>query len=48
MCVCVCGGGGLSFNTHYLNSTLIWRTVSRQVDEVIPSDHLRISGDPMV
>ena len=28
-------------NTHYHNSNLIWRTVSRQVDEVIPSDHPR-------
>ena len=26
-------------DTHYHNSNLIWRTVSRQVDEVIPSDH---------
>ena len=25
--------------THYYNSNLIWRTVSRPVDEVIPSDH---------
>ena len=24
--------------THYYNSNLIWRTVSRRVDEVIPSD----------
>ena len=28
-------------NTHYHNSNLIWRTVSRRVDEVIPSDHPR-------
>ena len=28
-------------NTHYYNSNLIWRTVSRRVDEVIPSDHPR-------
>ena len=28
-------------NTHYHNSNLIWRTVSLQVDEVIPSDHPR-------
>ena len=27
--------------THYYDSNLIWCTVSRQVDEVIPSDHLR-------
>ena len=26
-------------HTHYHNSNLIWRTVSRRVDEVIPSDH---------
>ena len=28
-------------NTHYHNSKLILRTVSRRVDEVIPSDHPR-------
>ena len=28
-----------SVHTHYHNSNLIWRTVSRRVDEVIPSDH---------
>ena len=28
-------------DTHYYNSNLIWRTVSRRVDEVIPSDHPR-------
>ena len=28
-------------DTHYHNSNLIWRTVSRPVDEVIPSDHPR-------
>ena len=28
-------------DTHYHNSNLIWRTVSRRVDEVIPSDHPR-------
>ena len=28
-------------NTHYHNSNLIWRTVSRRVDEVIPSNHPR-------
>ena len=27
--------------THYYNSNLIWRTVSRRVEEVIPSDHTR-------
>ena len=27
--------------THYHKSNLIWRTVSRRVDEVIPSDHSR-------
>ena len=27
--------------THYHNSNLTWRTVSRRVDEVIPSDHPR-------
>ena len=27
--------------THYHNSNLIWRAVSRRVDEVIPSDHPR-------
>ena len=26
-------------HTHYHKSNLIWRTVSRRVDEVIPSDH---------
>ena len=31
----------LAINTHYHNSNLIWRTVSRRVDEVIPSDHPR-------
>ena len=28
-------------NTHYYNSNLIWRIVSRRVDEVKPSDHPR-------
>ena len=28
-------------NTHYHNSSLIRRTVSRRVDEVIPSNHPR-------
>ena len=28
-------------HTHYHNSNLIWRTVSRRVDEVIPSGHPR-------
>ena len=27
--------------TYYYNSNLIWRTASRRVDEVIPSDHPR-------
>ena len=27
--------------THYHNSNLIWRIVSRRVDEIIPSDHPR-------
>ena len=31
----------LKLHTHYHNSNLIWRTVSRRVDEVIPSDHPR-------
>ena len=31
----------LMIHTHYHNSNLIWRTVSRRVDEVIPSDHPR-------
>ena len=30
-----------TINTHYHNSNLIWRTVSRRDDEVIPSDHPR-------
>ena len=30
-----------SIHTYYHNSNLIWRTVSRRVDEVIPSDHPR-------
>ena len=40
---------GSNINTHYYNSNLIWRTVSRGVDEVIPSDHRRrsVEGDPM-
>ena len=33
-------------NTHYYNSNLIWRTVSRRMDEVIPSRS--VEGDPMV
>ena len=28
-------------DTDYYNSNVIWRTVSRRVDENIPSDHLR-------
>ena len=38
-------------HTHYYNSNLIWRTVSRPVEEVIPSDHPRresVEGDPKV
>ena len=38
-------------DTYYHNSNLIWRTVSRRVDEVLPSDHPRrvaSGGDPMV
>ena len=31
-------------NTHFHNSNLIWRTVSRRVDEVIPLDHQRGSN----
>ena len=27
--------------THFYNSNLIWRNVSRRVDEVIPSDRTR-------
>ena len=33
--------GAQMLDTHYHNSNLIWRTVSRRVDEVIPSDHPR-------
>ena len=29
------------WNTHYHNSNLIWRTVLRRVDEVIPFDNTR-------
>ena len=38
-----------SIHTHYHNSNLIWRTVSRRVDEVIPlgSPETRsVEGDP--
>ena len=28
-------------HTHYHNSNLIWLTVPRRVDEVIPSNHVR-------
>ena len=35
-------------HTHYYNSNLIWRTVSRPVEKVIPLDHLRREGDPIV
>ena len=34
-------------HTHYHNSNLIWRTVSRRVDEVISSDHPRREYDNM-
>ena len=39
-----------AFYTHYHNSNLTWHTISRQVDEVIPSDDhtLLVSGDAMV
>ena len=33
---------------HYHNSNLIWRTVSRRVDEVIPSDHPRHVAPRMI
>ena len=33
-------------HTHYHNSNLIWRTVSRRVGEVIPSDHPRRVTSP--
>ena len=29
----------ITVHTHYHDSNLIWRIVSRRVDEVIPSDH---------
>ena len=32
---------GSRSHTHYHNGNLIWGTVSRRVDEVIPSDHPR-------
>ena len=32
---------GDMINTHYHNRNLIWRTVSRRVDEIKPSDHPR-------
>ena len=37
-------------NTHYHNSNLIWRKVSRRVDEVLPSDlkTRSVEGDPLV
>ena len=38
-CDCSCCKGMVY--THYHNGNLIWRTVSRRVDEVIPSDHPR-------
>ena len=30
----------LMTDTHYYNSNLIWRTISRRVSEVIPSDQM--------
>ena len=37
-----------SLHTHYYNSNLIWRTVSRRVDEVIPSDHQRREASSVI
>ena len=34
--------------THYHNSNLIWCTVSRRVDEVIPPETRSVEGDQMV
>ena len=34
--------------THYHNSNLIWRTVSRRVDGVIPSDHPRRAASRVI
>ena len=36
----ILSNGGL-IHAHYHNSNLIWRTVSRRVDEVISSNHPR-------
>ena len=36
------------YHTHYYNGNLIWRTVSRRVDEVIPSDHPRRQGSRVI
>ena len=43
---CIDSGSLLPFlltnvHTHNYDSNLIWRTVSRRVDEVIPSDHAK-------
>ena len=35
-------------NTHYYNSNLIWRAVSRRVGEVIPSDHPRHEASSVI
>ena len=35
------GNPNICIHTYYHNSNLIWRTVSRQVDEIISSDHQR-------
>ena len=37
-----------TIHTHYHNRNLIWRTVSRRVDEVIPRRARSVEGDPMV
>ena len=34
--------------TYYHNSNLIWRTVSRQVDEAIPLDHPRREASRLI
>ena len=34
--------------THYYSINLIWRTASRRVDEVIPSDHPRREGSRVI
>ena len=35
-------------NTHYYNSNVNWRTISRQVEEVIPSDHPRREASSVI